>query len=182
MTVVDDATLHKHVYESNFIENIIAEPGDPFFDDHFAAARVAARGKIVHPNKLHRLLTRRIFGIDKPSGKYRKYDVHVGPHMAPRWQNVSELMQDWPMLVQRFKSLMISENIDEMARIMHDWFLCVHPYADGNGRTARLTWNMLLVSKGLPWHIEPAETKHRYYGEIRRFQEFVFKNTYPDVY
>lgn len=178
--LVDDGLLSRHVYESNLIEQITACPGEPLYDGHLVAARVAARGEIVHPNTLHAILASGVPGLRVCGGKYRPHDVAVGRNPMPRWQKVPMLMEDWFSLVEEYKQT--SESIDELAHLLHAWFLSIHPYVDGNGRTARLVWNMLRINRGLPWHIEPAETKHSYYARIRGIETDLFKKTYPKVY
>lgn len=178
--MVEESILRKHVYESNLIEQIAAKSGDPLFDDHLEAARTAALGVVVHPNELHALLTRRIPEIGLASGEYRVCDICVGQYKMPCFQHVPMLMERWLSLVQEYE--LADKKLDELARLLHDWFVCIHPYVDGNGRTARLVWNMLRVSKNLPWHIESARTKYRYYEDIRNFEIHVFAKEYPCVY
>ncbi len=180
MIAVDGVLLLKYVYESNLIEGIIAGPGSPLYDDHLAAAQVAACGVVVHPNELHGLLTNRIPELRMFSGKYRTCDVYFGQNVMPRFEHVPKLMEQWLSLVREYE--LSDKNFDELARLLHDWLLCIHPYVDGNGRTARLVWNMLRVSKNLPWHIEEARTKFHYYERIIILEKHVFIKVYPDVY
>ena len=178
--LVDDSLLRRHVVESNKIEQIDAKPNDPLYEGHLAAARVAAKGKIVHPNKLHEMIAYRVPVLSGHGGKYRTCSIWVGETMMPRFQHVPMLMERWLALVAQYQ--LTTENFDECAHLLHVWFMCIHPYVDGNGRTARLVWNMLRINKGLPWHIEKARTKHLYYARIRSIEMEVFKNTHPDVY
>lgn len=178
-----EEVLREHVYESNLIEGIEVDPGDPLFDSHLEAARIAARGRIVHPNYLHHVLTRGVTEMLYFGGKYRRCNVRVGRDICPHWKEVRRLMLQWTELVDDFATYgTTTEDIAFCAFTHQEHFLCIHPYQDGNGRTGRLVWNMLRVSRGLPWQIEPAETKWEYYAKIVDYRNRVFNEHYPDVY
>lgn len=57
----------------------------------------------------------------------------------------------------------------------------IHPFIDGNGRTARLLMNFILMQAGYPPVIIPVEERSRYYatlkaaneGDLRPFIRFV---------
>lgn len=65
----------------------------------------------------------------------------------------------------------------------HFFFVYIHPYMDGNGRTARFIMNTLLVTAGLPWTVIPVERRSSYMaalekasidGDISDFAQFIF--------
>lgn len=70
----------------------------------------------------------------------------------------------------------------ERAAVLHSKFVNIHPFTDGNGRTARLLLNLELVRSGyLPVIIE-TERRFEYYalldraavtGDYKGFVEFV---------
>lgn len=177
---VADSLLRRHVKESNLIEGIIAKPGEPEYEGHLVAARVASRGRIVPPNHLHRLLTRPVAGFGSASGSYRTCGVAVGSQNMPHWREVPALMEEWSDLVQQYQKT--DTDSEFAAFLLHAWLLCIHPWIDGNGRTARLVWNMLRVSKGLSWHVQPAHTKYAYYVKIRDIEERIFKKDHEHAY
>lgn len=172
--------LIRHVRESNAIEGIFEKPGHPLFDGHLAAARLAAKGKIVHPNEFHRLLLKDVPGQSHIAGRYRRCKMWVGHKQMPRWRHVPKLMDEWWRLVQQYTKL--DSHHEEAARLLHDWFLCIHPHEDGNGRTARLEQNNLLVHKDLPWHVTFDSEREFYYANVEAFEDGVFKKDHPDVY
>lgn len=49
---------------------------------------------------------------------------------------------------------------------LHDNIVAVHPFNDGNGRTARLMMNYLLLRHGYPLVIVPVETRHEYLAAL----------------
>ena len=64
----------------------------------------------------------------------------------------------------------------------HFLFVYIHPYMDGNGRTARFLMNAMFASGGYPWTIIRVKNRDRYFaalesasvgGEIRPLAEFV---------
>jgi Fic family protein len=40
--------------------------------------------------------------------------------------------------------------VPELAAYAHYKFVCIHPFVDGNGRTARLIMNLILMQNGHP--------------------------------
>lgn len=67
--------------------------------------------------------------------------------------------------------------------VLGHWLLgYIHPFPDGNGRTARFLMNTMLAAGGYPWTIIRKETRHDYLaaldkasidGDIRPFARFV---------
>lgn len=64
----------------------------------------------------------------------------------------------------------------------HFLFVYIHPYMDGNGRTARFLMNAMFASGGYPWTIIRVKNRDRYFaalelasvgGEIRSLAEFI---------
>ncbi len=174
-----DGLLRRHVIESNLIEGIRARPGEAEYDGHLAAARMAAAG-VASPHHLHAVLARRVPGLGAFGGRMRTCGMRVGSRRMPRWQEVPALMSDWEKLAGEYA--LLDGRHAEAALFLHDWLLCIHPWVDGNGRTARLVWNMLRVSKGLPWRIQPARTRRAYYARIEAIEDGVFRTRYPRAY
>lgn len=68
---------------------------------------------------------------------------------------------------------------------MHLLQVYIHPFIDGNGRTARLLMNLILMQAGFPPIIIPVEERSDYYhtlsaansGDLRPFIRFIAKQT-----
>jgi len=96
--------------------------------------------------ELHRLVTDRI--LDEP-GHFRRGAVSIrGSQLTPPpAREVPVLMATW--LAWLDDDGLAYESITRAA-IAHHGFLAVHPFLDGNGRTARLLLNLLLLRGGYP--------------------------------
>ncbi len=54
----------------------------------------------------------------------------------------------------------------ERAARVHADFVKIHPFTDGNGRTARLLMNLELVKAGFPAAVLPVERRLAYYEAL----------------
>jgi Fic family protein len=96
--------------------------------------------------ELHRLVTDRI--LDEP-GQFRRGAVSIrGSELVP------PTAREVPTLVEAWLAWLDGEGRQyepvTRAAIAHHGFLAVHPFLDGNGRTARLLLNLLLLRDGFP--------------------------------
>jgi Fic family protein len=86
-------------------------------------------------------------------GKFRRKNVTVGKYRAPNYEEVPKLIEnfcDWLSKHFHFKQgQSFSETIIE-AIISHIYIAWIHPFSDGNGRTARLIEYYLLLRAGVP--------------------------------
>ena len=85
---------------------------------------------------------------------------------------------------------MMKEEPDALVRAIlgHFFFVYIHPYMDGNGRTARFTMNSQLVTGGYPWVVVPLERREQYMKALEKasveedisiFAEFVLSLITP---
>ena len=66
-----------------------------------------------------------------------------------------------------FLDLLRSEPDDRVRAILgHFFFVYIHPYADGNGRTARFIMNAALVAGGGHWLVIPITSRDRYMASL----------------
>lgn len=109
---------------------------------------------------LHRILLTRI--QDGTNGCYRTYAVRVGGsnHVPPNAVKVPDLM------VGLFTSLSsITDPVERAARLHHG-IASIHPFTDGNGRTARLAMNFILLAAGYPPISIPTDLRQAYYNAL----------------
>lgn len=101
-------------------------------------------------------------------GQYRRKDVKTGLHIAPPWQEVEGLIDGW---AARYGALPGKETLLIGAACSHHRLAWVHPFIDGNGRTARLHTHLVLHAMGLTQGLwSPmrglARTREQYYARL----------------
>ena len=64
--------------------------------------------------------------------------------------------------------MMQEENALVRAILGHFFFVYIHPYMDGNGRTARFVMNSQLVTAGYPWVVIPVEHRQEYMAALEQ--------------
>ena len=172
--IVDEATLRDYVEQSNLIEGITAEPGDPLFDNHYEAVRlVVVRAEAGHerlsPRALHRMIM-----ASQPSaapGRYRDVNVSVGGELKMHHARVYDAMVDLLADVRRvMRRLPGTVPAEACLWEFHHEFQRIHPFRDGNGRTGRLWLNSLRLACGYSWITVRADLKEPYYEAIRAYE------------
>lgn len=98
------------------------------------------------------------------AGAWREYQVFVGDHRPPPPGAVPALMAELAARWQspEFQSL----HPIVQAALAHFEFVWVHPFSDGNGRTARLLSSYLLMRAGYPPLNILMQDRNRYYAAL----------------
>lgn len=125
--------------------------------------------------ELHRQV---LCGIDDlNAGCYRRTNVRIlgAYHIPPRPEKIEALMEEMVQFYQEKRYVM---NPVELAAIMHYQLVYIHPFIDGNGRTARLLMNLILMEAGFPPAIILNLDRKRYLNSLNaankgRFQSFL---------
>jgi Fic family protein len=67
-------------------------------------------------------------------------------------------------------SALMREESDAFVRAVlgHFFFVYIHPFMDGNGRTARFTMNSQLVTGGYPWIVVPVDRRDEYMASLEK--------------
>lgn len=95
--------------------------------------------------ELHGLILK---SIDREhAGAYRTVNVRIAgsEHIPPEHFKVSELMDDYFRFYIQNQSRL---HPVILAAEMHERLVSIHPFVDGNGRTARLVMNLILLRNG----------------------------------
>ena len=61
-----------------------------------------------------------------------------------------------------FELLELEEDLSTRVVLGHFAFVYIHPFPDGNGRTARFLMNLMLASGGFPWTVIPVDQRDKY--------------------
>jgi len=98
-------------------------------------------------------------------GKYRDSEVRISGSewKPPLAKKVPFLMKK---IVKEYNGLKRKLHPIELAAWIHNKLVQVHPFTDGNGRTARLVMNWVLLRKKYPPVIISVQNKEQYYYVI----------------
>lgn len=120
---------------------------------------------------IHRLMFKKMAGlsgeIDRGIGVYRKNQIFISGsrYAPPSAQKVIPLMN---IFMQDLRGIEHSAHPVVFAALWHFGFTYIHPFVDGNGRTARLIMNLLLLRAGYPITIIPLAKRSRYMNALEK--------------
>ena len=99
------------------------------------------------------------------AGRYRNANVIIGgaDHTPPDALQVPNLMRD---LITWLNSQKNKLNIIELSALLHHKLVHIHPFFNGNGRTARLTMNLFLMQAGYPLVVIMKTDRKKYYDVL----------------
>lgn len=133
---------------------------------------------IAQLHEIHGLL----LGERKGAGMFRNERVIIGgsKHTPPKtWKEIMDQMEAW----QSWSKDNATLPTPIRAAVLHAWLAHIHPYIDGNGRTARAVTNLELIRAGYPPIIIKKKERERYIealgesdegGDIRSFLDLIF--------
>ena len=109
------------------------------------------------------------------AGRYRNSNVVIAgaEHKPPDASLVPGLMQD---LINWYKKKQKKLHPIELAALIHHRLVYVHPFFDGNGRTARLAMNIFLMRKGYPLVVILKNDRRRYYRVLQQADKKEYKS------
>ncbi|KQO04636.1 Fic family protein [Paenibacillus sp. Leaf72] len=114
---------------------------------------------------IHHLVLKNI--DDENAGRYRSINVRISgsQHIPPTYVFVPEKMES---LLHWYQEQHNRLHPVELAARLHFQFVFIHPFADGNGRTARLLMNLVLMQHGFPPAIvkAAADARLKYYETL----------------
>ena len=108
---------------------------------------------------LHRLFYQQIDA--EKAGHYRNVKVYIS---GSRYADaaVSKIPGEMQKLVKWYNDNEKKLHPIELAATLHQRFVFIHPFVDGNGRVARLLMNLALLRNGYTIAIIPAILRHEY--------------------
>ena len=136
--------------------------------------------------QIHALILKDI--QDEYAGKYRDREVKIAgsEYEPPEAHLISQQMDDLGTYIKKVTSP-DSPDADLpilCAAVAHAWLAQIHPFIDGNGRTARILMNLILMRRGYPICIITRDDRLRYYdaleesqaGDLTPLIELVYEN------
>lgn len=114
----------------------------------------------IHVREMHKLVLSQI--DDENAGQYRKTEVRIAgaKHIPPESWEVSQRMTEWGDWLNSAKK---NTYPVELAAQAHHRLVAIHPFVDGNGRTARLVMNLILFQHGYPPAVILRVNRKQYY-------------------
>lgn len=173
-----------HIYHSNRIEGILWSKGET---ERIVSGTGLASGSGAEVSNLSKAYTWAVenhntlfdsperflrevngmllHGLSPDAGVYRSVPVRItgAQFIPPPPAALSSLMGE---LAKEIKSLNPSRSPLEMAVSIHTKFVTIHPFADGNGRTARLLLNCILLNFSWPPMVVSSHDRGRYISSL----------------
>jgi Fic family protein len=127
--------------------------------------------------QIHHLVLR---GIDQSNaGKYRSVQVMIkgSKHVPPQAYLIGKQMEDYFLWYKKNRKKI---HPLVLAAEMHERLVTIHPFIDGNGRTARLVMNLILLQHGYVIANVKGDAKSRlsYYEALEEAQVGESKNDF----
>lgn len=125
--------------------------------------------------QLHSIILSKIDDMNK--GRYRAVAVRLkgSETILPNALKVPELMEEFVTWLKSYNS----DHPLKIAIDAHFKLVSIHPFIDGNGRTARLLMNLLLMQEGYPPAIIRKEDRSAYITSLEKGQT---RNDLTDYY
>ncbi len=105
------------------------------------------------------------------AGRYRDLQVRIvgSKHLPPPPYIIQKLMEDYFIFYEENKNKL---HPVILSADMHEKLVTIHPFIDGNGRTARLVMNFLLLQNGYPIANISGDPKEKvnYYNALESVQ------------
>ena len=154
-TLKDQAEAKNLNHALDYLENLATMTSDPIM--------------LIDIRQIHSLILKDI--DDENAGQFRRTDVTISgsDFQTTPAVTVDAAMRDfidWLGVV----SLANSNDVIVTASACHAWFAQIHPFTDGNGRTARILMNLILMRSGYPIAIMTKEDRIRYYDALEESQ------------
>jgi Fic family protein len=113
---------------------------------------------------LHKIILKNIDNID--GGHYRTSNVMItgAIHIPPSAIKIQRLMNEFFEWYYTYKTEL---SIAELAAWVHYKLVHIHPFIDGNGRTARLLMNLVLIQNGYPPAVILNVDRKKYYRVLK---------------
>lgn len=109
---------------------------------------------------------------EPPKNEYRKWGVRItgAAHIPPNPENLQEFMEIFLGNVNAIPNDP-TRNILKKAILVHFFLAYIHPFDDGNGRTARFLMNYILASGWIWWLTVKSDEREAYIESLKEWSE-----------
>ena len=113
-----------------------------------------------HVRQIHKLVLSHI--DDENAGQYRRTPVQIAGTQVvpPEAGEIPQRMSEWETWLRQAENEL---HPVEVAALAHHRLVAIHPFTDGNGRTARLVMNLALFRNGYPPTVILRANRRQYY-------------------
>lgn len=119
----------------------------------------------LHVRQIHQLVLTHI--DDENAGEYRRTPVRIAgaQHIPPEAWEIAHHMQEWENWLRQAEHTL---HPVALAALAHHRLVAIHPFIDGNGRTARLVMNLVLFRFGYPPTVLLLVNRRQYYQVLMK--------------
>ncbi len=123
--------------------------------------------------QIHNIILRNI--DDLSAGQYRRTNVMIlgAVHIPPSSVKIPRLMDEFFQWYYQNKKKL---SVTELAAWVHYKLVYIHPFIDGNGRTARLLMNLVLLQHGYPPAVILKVDRKKYYRVLKEADNEKYDN------
>jgi Fic family protein len=123
--------------------------------------------------ELHKIIFKNISTAD--AGNYRTSNVRIigAIHIPPSAIKIPRLMNEFMEWYYKNKK---NISVVELAALVHYKIAYIHPFVDGNGRTARLMMNLILIHNGYPPAVILNIDRKKYYRVLKEADRGHYNN------
>jgi Fic family protein len=123
--------------------------------------------------EIHRIILKNINDTD--AGNYRRENVMIigAVHIPPSAIKIPKLMAEF---MEWYYSNKKKLSVVELAAWVHFKTVSIHPFIDGNGRTARLLMNLILLQNGYPPSVILNIDRKKYYRVLKEADRDTYSN------
>ena len=135
--------------------------------DAWQFVKERARQGVLLSENLIKDIHERVVPAKGIGGVYRSIPVYIrgAQHIPPHPHNVWNAMKNF---IYRMEHDEFSDGIEKAAWI-HAEFVKIHPFQDGNGRTARLMMNHHLLQNGFPPTSIKRKNRQEYFASLEEY-------------
>jgi Fic family protein len=127
-----------------------------------------AKDRIPVTTAVIRNLHRAVVGADEDfAGQWRDHPVYIrgSRHTPPNYLKTPQLIEE---MIAAYEESRATEHPIATAAKLHFDLVHIHPFADGNGRTARLLGNLELIRNGFAPILIELEDRKPYFNVLER--------------